>query len=56
MVVTKLINRKKQLFHLALEEVDSPINERMGFTLTEIIYYMPSLNKDPENLILLNSF
>ena len=50
----KLTNRKGQLFCLALEELDSRINEGMRFTLTEIREYMFSLGKDPELLIFYN--
>ena len=50
----KPVNRKEELFHLALKELDQRINEGMGFTMTEIREYICSLNKDPEPVILYN--
>ena len=47
-------NRKKELFHLALKELDKRINDGMGFTMTEIREYMSSLDKDPDPVILYN--
>lgn len=48
MLKQSLKNRKGQLFHLVLGELESPINKGVGFTLTEIRKHMPFLDKDPE--------
>ena len=51
----KLGNRNNQIFHLALDEINSQINESRGFTLTENREYISSLNNDPKPFILYNS-
>ena len=50
----KPVNRKEELFYLALTDLDQRINEGMGFTMTEIREYICSLNKDPEPVVLYN--
>ena len=51
----KLGNRNNQIFHLALDEINSQISESREFTLTENREYISSLGNDPKPFILYNS-